>query len=207
MEVHLKGFSLKCVFTNMHRWGRAGSTAAKDGRISSHCIQVVYFPSSGGCSLGKWKVMRKSTCWARSLPFSHIITEIDLSFPSPHSHPVSIERCYIWNACIFSFEMYTAAVQLDNMLHFIKKMSSQPLSGLESLFINEPVSLFDFRTYWNEWRQAEIPISSWCVGADRELSGLPPQRHQGEQRRKTVSEWSHSTWYTLRVQLQSNVLS
>lgn len=31
--------------------------------------------------MAKWKVMRKSTCWARSLPFSHIITEIDLSFP------------------------------------------------------------------------------------------------------------------------------
>lgn len=100
-----KASSLKCVFTNVPRWGDAGSSAAADGWISSRCTRVVYFVSSG--KMLKWKVMRKSTCWARSMPFSHIITEIDLSFPSSHSRLVSIERYYIWNSCIFSFEMYT----------------------------------------------------------------------------------------------------
>lgn len=104
---HAKASSVKCVFTNVHRWGHGGSTAATHRPVSSHCIQLVYFASSGRCSAAKWKVMRKSTCWARSLAFSHIITEIDLSFLPLHSQPLSIERYYIWNSCIFSFEMYT----------------------------------------------------------------------------------------------------
>lgn len=145
----------------------AGSSAAADGWISSHCISSCLFCIKW--KIAKWKVMRKSTCWARSLPFSHIITEIDLSCRCSRSHAVSIERYCIWNACMLSlWNVHCAphaAAQLGNVLHFIKKISSQPLSGLETrLFINEPLSLFDFSTHWNEWRQAEIPVSSWCVG-------------------------------------------
>lgn len=68
---------------------------------------------------------------------------------------------------IFLWNVYCAPdadAQLGNVLHFIKKISPQPLSGLETrIFINEPFSLFDFFTHWDEWRQAEIPVSSWYV--------------------------------------------
>lgn len=124
---------------------------------------------------------------------------------------------------IFLWNVYcapeTADAQLGNVLHFINHPPThpphpptppRPLSGLETqVFINEPFSLFDFSTYWDEWRQAEIPVSSWhartTVGSvGHQLKGIKQQI--GEQIRKTESEWSQSTWYTLRVQLQSTVL-
>lgn len=120
-----KAFRLEmCVYLFMRRWGRAAST---DSWGSACCggVRVVYFASSGRCSLAKWKVMSKSTCWARNLPFSHIITKIDLSFPFSPWILVSLERYCIWNSCIFSlWNVYCAAdaaAQLGNMLHFIKE--------------------------------------------------------------------------------------
>lgn len=199
----------------MHRWGHAGSTAASDGWISSHPVQVVYFAVSGGCSVAKWKVMRKSTCWARSLPFSYIITKIDFFFPSSHSYLGSIERYYIWNSCIFSlWNVYCtpdAAEQLGNMLRFIKKISSQPLSGLETrLFINEPFPSFDFPTYWDEWRQGEIPVSSWYFMTTVSSVVLKSQRHQTVKRwtNKKDSDWVKSLHLvcTESKELQSFVL-
>lgn len=129
-----------CVFTDMAGWGNPGSTAAADSWISPRCISSCLFCIKW--KIAKWKVMRKSTCWARSLPFSHIITEIDLPFRCSHTHAVSIERYCIWNACMPSlwnvYRAARAAAQLGNVLHFIKKISSPPLSGLETrLFINE----------------------------------------------------------------------
>lgn len=91
---------------------------------------------------------------------------------SLHSCAFSIERYYIWNSCMFSlWNVYLtphAAMQLGNMLHFIKRISSCPLTGLEtSLFINEPFpTSFDFCTYRNKQRQAEIPTSSCTVHQD-----------------------------------------
>lgn len=198
--MQLKPFSLKCVFTNMHRWGHAGSSAATDSQISSHCIQVVYFVSSGRCALSKWKVMRKSTCWARSLPFSHIIRDWSLlPFPSLVSGlnweivHLKFMHIFLWNThCVPD-----AAAQLGNVLHFIKKIPSQPLSGLETrLFINEPFFPLWFlhilkwvKTSWNP--SFLLICQGYC-----ELSCLQPQRHQtatkGEQIGETVSEWVKS---------------
>lgn len=106
---------------------------------------------------------------------------------------------------IFLWNVYCApgaAAQLANVLHFIKKISSQPLSGLETrLFINEPFSLFDFPAYWNEWRQAEIPASSWCVrtpvsSAVCSLKGIKRQKRWANQK---ASEWVKSLHLVVRL--------
>lgn len=78
------------------------------------------------------------------------------------------------------------AEQLGNMLHFIKKISSQPLSRLETrLFINASFSLFDFSTYWDEWRQDEIPVFSWYFTTTVSSVVLPSQRRQ------MVNRWTN----------------
>lgn len=132
--------------------------------------------------MAKWKVMRKSTCWARSLPFSHIITEIDLSFPLLLARALSKLRdtTFEMHVC-FSFETYTLLLirprdLLTCCISFLKNLLQTAGWSQTYLFINESAPpFFDFCKYWKEWRRADSPASSCRLQQDH--SG-PSHSHQ-----------------------------
>lgn len=90
---------------------------------------------------------------------------------------------------IFLWNVYCApdaSAQLGNVLHFIKNISSQPLSGLETrLFINEPFSPLWF-LHTLKWVETSWNPSFLLICQDySELGCFLPQRHQ------TVKRWAN----------------
>lgn len=141
--------------------------------------------------------MRESPCWARSLPFSHIITEIDLSFPSaPARAPSQLRDTTFEMHVCFPFETYTSLLikpcaALTCCISFQRKISSNlPSDHRHVVLLTRPPSFpFDSCNYWKGQGRAGSPASSCALPRDR--GGPSPSRQTGrkcKRIRKTVSE-------------------
>lgn len=118
--------------------------------------------------------------------FTHHHRDWSLLPVAPSSRALSIERYYIWNACMHAFPLKPAPppwwghAPLTCCIPF-EKTSSELLSDYRHIFLlmSPHPPFFDLCKYWTERRRAETPASS-C--RRRQDGGGPPRGRQAETR-------------------------